>query len=110
LNYICILVDLFNREIIGHSAGPNKDARLVYDAFATVKANLCELQMFHTDRGSEFNNQLIDEVLDTFNIKRSVSLKGCSFDNAVAESTFRYSKQNLSTGAISKALNDSDWN
>ena len=24
-NYVCILLDLFNREIIGHSAGPNKD-------------------------------------------------------------------------------------
>ena len=29
-NYVCLLVDLFNREIIGFSAGPNKDAPLVY--------------------------------------------------------------------------------
>jgi putative transposase len=91
-NYICILVDLFNREVIGHSAGPNKDANLVYDAFATVKANLEEIQLFHTDRGSEFNNQIIDGVLDTFKIKRSLSLKGCPFDNAVAESTFKLLK------------------
>lgn len=91
-NYICILVDLFNREIIGYSAGPNKDANLVYDAFATVKANLSQIQMFHTDRGSEFNNQLIDDVLNTFDIKRSLSLKGCPYDNAVAESTFKIFK------------------
>lgn len=103
-NYICILLDLFNREIIGHSAGPNKDARLVYDAFATVKANLCELQMFHTDRGSEFNNQLIDEVLDTFNIKRSLSLKGCPFDNAVAESTFKIFKAEFVHGRNFESL------
>jgi putative transposase len=88
-NYICILVDLFNREIIGYSVGPNKDANLVYDAFATVKTNLAEIQMFHTDRGSEFNNQLIDDMLETFQIKRSLSLKGCPYDNAVAESTFK---------------------
>ena len=88
-NYVCILVDLFNREIIGHSAGSNKDANLVYDAFASVKANLGEIVMFHTDRGSEFNNQIIDEVLSTFEIKRSLSLKGCPYDNAVAESTFK---------------------
>ncbi len=86
-NYICILVDLFNREIIGHSAGSRKDAALVYDAFASVKVNLGKIQMFHTDRGSEFNNQLIDEVLETFHVKRSLSLKGCPYDNAVAEST-----------------------
>lgn len=32
--------DLFNRKIIGYSAGRNKDADLVARAFATVKANL----------------------------------------------------------------------
>jgi transposase InsO family protein len=88
-NYICILVDLFNREIIGYSAGTNKDANLVYDAFATVKGNLGEVQIFHTDRGSEFNNQIIDDMLKAFQIKRSLSLKGCPYDNAVAESTFK---------------------
>lgn len=91
-NYICILIDLFNREIIGYSAGPNKDAKLVYDAFATVKANLTEIKMFHTDRGSEYNNHLIDDMLGTFKIKRSLSLKGCPYDNAVAESTFKIFK------------------
>lgn len=28
-HYICILIDLFNREIIGHSCGSNKDSTLV---------------------------------------------------------------------------------
>lgn len=28
-NYICVLVDLFNREIIGYSAGKNKNVVLV---------------------------------------------------------------------------------
>jgi putative transposase len=65
-NYICILLDLFNREIIGYSAGPYKDAQLVLDAFATVPAALDKIQLFHTDRGGEFNNNLIDEVLETF--------------------------------------------
>lgn len=32
-NYICVLVDLFNREIIGYSAGRNKTADLVKQAF-----------------------------------------------------------------------------
>ena len=31
-NYVCLLVDLYNREIVGHSAGPRKDARLVKSA------------------------------------------------------------------------------
>ncbi|CAM3915226.1 hypothetical protein GCM10009865_54800 [Aeromicrobium ponti] len=31
-HYICLFVDLYNREIIGHSADPHKDAELVYQA------------------------------------------------------------------------------
>ncbi len=67
---------LFNREIISHSCGQAKDAKLVYQAFAKVKGNLFDIQLFHTDRGCEFKNQLIDEVITTFGIKRSLSMKG----------------------------------
>ena len=42
-NYICVLIDLFNREIIGYSAGANKDANLVMQAFLKVKMNLKEM-------------------------------------------------------------------
>lgn len=57
-NYICVLVDLFNREIIGYSAGRNKNAALVSKAFARVNTNLENINVFHTDRGNEFKNQL----------------------------------------------------
>lgn len=75
-HYICVLVDLYNREIIGYSAGPNKSAGLVQRAFSSVKHNLNRLELFHTDRGSEFKNKLIDEALETFGIARSLSEKG----------------------------------
>lgn len=91
-NYICVLVDLFNREIIGYSCGWAKDADLVYRAFAKVKANLHQIQLFHTDRGSEFKNVLIDEVIRIFGIKRSLSMKGCPYDNAVSEATYKLIK------------------
>lgn len=91
-NYVCILLDLFNRQIIGYSAGAHKNAELVYDAFATVDTDLRNINMFHTDRGREFNNSLIDDMITTFDIRRSLSLKGCPYDNAVAESTFKIFK------------------
>lgn len=91
-NYICVLVNLFNREIIGYSAGPHKTAKLVKQAFMTVSENLGNIHIFHTDRGNEFKNQLIDETLETFNITRSLSHKGCPYDNAVAEATFKIIK------------------
>ncbi len=97
-NYICVLIDLFNREIVGFSAGIHKNAQLVYDAFATVKYNLSDIQLFHTDRGSEFKNQLIDEMLEVFQIERSLSMKGCPYDDAVAESNFKIFKTEFVRG------------
>jgi len=91
-HYVCLFVDLFNREIIGHSAGENKTADLVYKALASIKANLNDVQMFHTDRGKEFDKRLISEALEMFGIQRSLSMKGCPYDNAVAEATFKVFK------------------
>ncbi len=49
-NYICVLVGLFNREIIGYSAGEDKTAELVKAAFQSVEGSLEEIRLFHTDR------------------------------------------------------------
>lgn len=91
-NYVYLLLDLHNRRIIGYSAGRKKDAQLVHKAFTTVNPGLNKIQIFHTDRGNEFKNQIIDELLSAFDIKRSLSKKGCPYDNAVAEATFKIFK------------------
>lgn len=94
-NYVCLLVDPCNREIVGHSAGPRKDARLVKSAFATLSLPISDIEVFHTDRGSEFDNAEVDLMLETFGIERSLSAKGCPYDNAVDESTNRILKAEL---------------
>ena len=88
-NYICVLVDLFNREIVGYSAASRKTAQLVKEAFAKVKGNLNNIQYIHSDRGMEFKSGLIEELIDTFDISRSLSEAGVPYDNAVAEATFK---------------------
>lgn len=92
-NYICLLVDLYNREIVGHAAGDRKDARLVKSAFATLDFPISDIEVFHTDRGSEFDNARIDEMLEAFEVRRSLSKKGCPYDNAVDESTNKTLKE-----------------
>lgn len=94
-NYACLLVDPCSREIAGHSAGPRKDARLVKPAFATPSFPISDIEVFHTDRGSEFDNAEIDLMLEAFGIERSLSAKGCPYDNAVDESTNRILKAGL---------------
>ena len=49
-NYICVLIDLFNREIIGYSAGEHKTAELVKEAFQRVEGSLQDIRLSHTDR------------------------------------------------------------
>lgn len=90
-----ILTLTSNREIVGHSAGPRKDAALVRAAFATLEFPISDIEVFHTDRGSEFDNAKIDEMLDVFGIERSLSRKGCPYDNAVDESTNKILKAEL---------------
>ena len=72
--------------IVGHSAGPGKDARPVKPAFATPSFPIPDIEIFHTDRGSEFNNAEIDLMLEALGIERSLSAKGCPHDSAVDES------------------------
>lgn len=83
---------MWNREIIGYAAEKNKTAELVYKAICKISYNLNQIEIFHTDRGNEFKNKLIDEVINTFGIKRSLSKKGCPYDNAVAEATYKIVK------------------
>jgi len=65
---------------------------LVYRALASIKANLHQIRLFHTDRGKEFTNKLLDGALETFAIGPSLSMKGCPYNNAVAEATFKIIK------------------
>ncbi|WP_425379283.1 IS3 family transposase [Spiroplasma endosymbiont of Polydrusus pterygomalis] len=97
-HYICLLIDLFNREIIGYSAGTNKTAQLGQKAFYSITRPLNQITLFHTDRDNEFKNKIIDNILNTFNIKRSLSNKGCPYDNAVAETTYKSFKTEFIKG------------
>lgn len=99
-NYICILLDLYNREIIGYAAGKNKDANLILKAFTKIKRPLEDIKILHTDRGNEFKNKVIDGLLTTFNINRSLSKKGCPYDNAVAEAAFKVVKTEFAFNKI----------
>ena len=68
--------------------------------------NLKKIKIFHRERGSEFNNHIIDEALGTFGISRSLSRKGNPYDNAVVESTFKIFKTEFINNSIFSTLNE----
>lgn len=92
---MCLLAGLADRGIAGHSVGRTRDAGLVLAAFATLDFPLTDVQVFHTDRGSEFDNTRIDEPLDVFDVKGSLPRRDSSYGNAVVESTDRLLKKEL---------------
>ena len=53
----------------------------------------------------EFNNKIIDNMLKAFNIERSLSHKGCPYDNAVAEATYKILKTEF---ALNRVFTDLD--
>ena len=88
-------VDPCNREVVGRSAGSSKGAKLVKAAFATPGFPISDIEVFHTDRGGEPDDAEIDLMLEAFGIERSLSAKGCPYDNAVDGSTNKILKAEL---------------
>ena len=66
--------------------------------------NLNNVKIFHTNRGNEFKNKIIDELLYTFEIKRSLSKKGCLYDNAVAETGYKIIKTEFALNMVFNSL------
>jgi len=104
-HYLCLLLDLCGRKILGSAVGHRKDAKLVETALYSVQTDLRQISIFHTDRGSEFKNQVIEQILNAFGIERSLSAKGTPHDNAVAESMYNIIKTEFTFG---KAFADLD--
>jgi transposase InsO family protein len=97
-HYICLLLDVAGRDIIGSAVGRHHDAKLVRKAFYRADVDLRNVDMFHTDRGTEFKNEIIDDILCAFDIKRSLSAKGTPYDKAVMESLYNILKTELIFG------------
>ena len=91
-NYICLIIDLFNREILSYSYGSKKDASLVKEALLKINFNLEKVKLFHSDRGMEYKNGELDEILRVFKINRSLSRAGVPYDNAVSEAMYNVLK------------------
>ncbi|MGL5720353.1 MAG: IS3 family transposase [Alphaproteobacteria bacterium] len=87
-NYICLLLDVCERKIIGSAVGKNKSKEITKAAFYSVKSDLRKIKIFHTDNGGEFKNAVIDSILRTFGITRSLSVPGTPVDNGIAESMY----------------------
>ena len=87
-----------------------KNAKLAEKALYSIKYDLRKIDLFHSNRGSEFKNEDIEKALKAFNINRSLSAKGCPYDNAVAEATYKIIKKSLHLIKDLKVLKNQNLN
>jgi putative transposase len=88
--YLCVIIDLYNREIVGWAIKSRMTQQIVLDAFdMAIKNKRPTLGLiFHSDRGSQYAALSVRKVLKKHQLVQSMSKKGDCFDNAVAESFF----------------------
>ena len=89
--YLCAIMDLYSRKIIGWSFAHRMDMPLVMNAFqeAIINRNNPKGVMFHTDRGSQYCSNEFKKVLKKNKFIQSMSRKGNCWDNACIESFFK---------------------
>lgn len=96
--YLTIIIDLFDRKIIGWNLGSRLDSKnttLPALLMAVEKRKASEGLIFHSDRGVQYANRAFTQMLASYKFIPSMSRKGCSCDNAVSESFFSTLKREL---------------
>jgi putative transposase len=86
LYYLCIVLDIATRMIVGYSVDIEIGSKLIVSALTSMNLDLSKVKIFHTDRGSEFNNLRINELMNSHAVVRSLSAVSTPLDNAVIES------------------------
>ena len=88
--YLAIVLDLFNREVVGWSLKPRMTADIVTDALtmAWFRRKPAAGLMHHSDRGSQYASHAFQGKLKEYDMICSMSRKGNCWDNAPTESWF----------------------
>jgi putative transposase len=88
--YLAIVLDLFNREVIGWSLKPRLTADIVTDALtmAWFRRKPAPGLIHHSDRGSQYASHLFQDTLTQYGMICSMSRKGNCWDHAPTESWF----------------------
>lgn len=88
--YLAIVLDLFNREVVGWSLKPRMTAGIVTDALtmAWFRRKPAPGLLHHSDRGCQYASHVFQDKLTEYGMTCSMSRKGNCWDNAPTESWF----------------------
>ncbi|OHE41542.1 MAG: hypothetical protein A2Y16_05275 [Tenericutes bacterium GWF2_57_13] len=93
--YLAIVMDLYNREVIGYAASQRIDTELVKRALGEAVGRYPDTQgtIFHSDRGTQYASSGYQNTLTSYKMLGSMSRGGCPYDNSCVESFFAQLKK-----------------
>jgi len=88
--YLAVVLDLYNREVVGWSMSRSLDTSIVLRALdgAMEKLGPDAEVIFHSDRGSQYASTVYRNFMKEKNILPSMSRRGNCYDNSYVESWF----------------------
>ena len=88
--YICAIIDLFSRMVVGYRVGKANSTQLVRSTFQMAYADRQPVLplTFHTDRGSNYQSKTFRACLRELGVTQSFSRAHIPYDNSVMESFF----------------------
>ena len=88
--YICVILDLFSRMVVGYRIGKVNSTQLVRSTFqmAYEERRPAESLIFHTDRGSNYHSKTFCALLRSLGVTQSFSRAHIPYDNSVMEAFF----------------------
>jgi putative transposase len=88
--YLAVVIDLFNREVVGWSIRSRMTTQIVLDALtmAWFRRRPAPGLIHHSDRGSQYASDAFQARLTEYGMLCSMSRKGNCWDNAPTESFF----------------------
>lgn len=89
--YLAVVIDLYNREVVGWSMSHSLASTIVVGAMkmALKKCNSKTKFVFHSDRGSQYASDVFRQLLGNKKLTPSMSRKGNCYDNCYVESWFK---------------------
>ncbi len=88
--YICVIIDLFARKVVGYSVSLSNSTQLTRGTFmAAYKSRNPTNLLFHSDQGSNYTSNTFRAYLRDLGVKQSFSATGTPYNNSVMESFFK---------------------
>ncbi len=89
--YICVIIDLLSRMVVGYKIGRTNSTQLFQIAYKAHQPD--SSLVFHADRGSNYRSKTMNDYMRSLHITHSFSRAHRSYNNSVMESFFSFMKR-----------------